>query len=227
MNLLDQHHTLAQEQLAKITRVFIWILSRLNKSTPFGAETMNGYYFDFVRSLTLFGVEWFGFLLDAVWRYNYGAQRVYSITFGAWTSLLLILFRIFSKNTYWTKPELNSFNKPIYPIHQSSQNSSKSLVYYQETNWIWFVLLFEQFKDDVEIILLCFLRWVCLDVDISYLYEYSPMVRTVKTHLIFFCFFSGWSNTYKTHNKRPKTLVNAWLTNEKVCGLYSVLFSRM
>lgn len=134
LNLLDWYRTLAQEQLAKITWVFIWILSRLNKSNPFGAETINGYYFDFVRSLTLFGVEWFGFLLDAVWRYNYGVQQAYSITFGAWTSLLWILFRIFSKNTYWTKPELNSFNKPIYPIHQSSQNSSKSLVYYQETN---------------------------------------------------------------------------------------------
>lgn len=59
---------------------------------------MNEYYFDFARSLTLFRMEQFGFLLECCLEYNHGVHRDYSITFGAWTSLLWMLFRIFSRN---------------------------------------------------------------------------------------------------------------------------------
>lgn len=100
----------------KIIRVFIWILLRLNKLNSLGAETMNGYYFDFVRSLTLFRMGQFGFLLECCLEYNHRAHRDYSITFGAWTSLLWMLFRIFSRNRNWTKSELNSFNKPALTL---------------------------------------------------------------------------------------------------------------
>ena len=141
----------------KIIRVFIWVLLRLNKLNSLGAETMNGYYFDFVRSLTLFRMGQFGFLLECCLEYNHRAHRDYSITFGAWTSLLWMLFRIFSRNRNWTKSELNSFNKPTSSRIPIVTKSSKLLVYHQETNWIWFDLLFERLKSNVEVILI----WFC------------------------------------------------------------------
>ena len=75
--------------------------------------------------LILFGawlcLEWNN--LDFYWRcclgYNHEAQRDYSITFGAWTSLLWMLFRFFSRNRNWTKLELNSFNKPALTLYNN------------------------------------------------------------------------------------------------------------
>lgn len=80
---------------------------------------MNGYCFDFVRSLTLFRMEQFGFLLGCCLEYNHGAHQDYSITFGAWTSMLWMLFRIFSRNRNWTKSELNLFNKPTLTLYNN------------------------------------------------------------------------------------------------------------